>query len=576
MIKNMQIAKATIVLFGCILMLVACGPRAVSPPAQPTALSTVALVTPPTAPSLMPPNAPPTAVSPTPTTAGTTTPTAMTPPSVSSSNAPLVKIVSGELEGVAVNNLAVFKGIPYAAPPIGDLRWSNPQPVAAWTGVRKADTFGKACIQPESKSLEGAGEVGPTSEDCLYLNVWTPNLDASAKLPVMVWIHGGALVIGAGSLPAYDGAPLSQRGAVVVTINYRLGHLGFFSHPALDKADPGGTVNFGLLDEIAALKWVQQNIPAFGGDPNNVMIFGESAGGQSVLALFASPLARGLFQKGIAESAYGVPSNTRVKALEVGIKVADALGLKGADATLEELRAVPAETFGPLNQKGLTLTPGFVIGDAALPEAILDIFQKGNEAAVPLVVGSNSDEASVAVAFGMDPAEVIKQMGILKIALKPLYPGVSSNEQLGSELIRDLVFTSFAKRMADLHSARAPSWRYYFSYIPVNLRGKQAGVPHGGEIVFVFGTGDIAPESREIFTDADREMSRRVGDYWFTFAQTSKPAPAGEPEWAQADSKNDTTMEFGETISLQTNLMRARLNVFIGLLNILGRILNRG
>ncbi len=504
----------------------------------------------------------------------TTVPPPMTPTVDSSSNAPRARISSGELEGVRENNLNVFKGIPFAAPPVGELRWREPQPVAAWNGVRQANAFSPACPQPEAK-IQGAGTKGPQSEDCLYLNVWTPNTDANAKLPVMVWIHGGALVIGDGGSPLYDGAFLSQRGAVVVTINYRLGHLGFFAHPALDRATPNGPVNYGLLDEIAALKWVQVNIASFGGNPNNVMIFGESAGGQSVLTLFASPLARGLFHKGIAESPYAVPSNTRAKALQAGINVADALGLNGADATLEELRAVPAEKFTPLNAKNQTLAPVFILGDAALAEPILDTFQKGNEAPVPLIIGSNSNEATVVESFGIDPADVIKQMGILKVALKPLYPGVNNNEQLGSELVRDLVFTSFVKRMSDLHSARAPSWRYYFSYVPVNLRAQEPGVPHGGEIVFVFDTADVTPEYKSVFTDADRAMAKRVGDYWFAFASTSSPNASGQPEWAQNDARNDNTMEFGNPIALQKNFMRARLTVFIDLLKVLGRILNR-
>ncbi|MBI4672144.1 MAG: carboxylesterase/lipase family protein [Chloroflexi bacterium] len=491
------------------------------------------------------------------------------------SNAPIVKIQSGALQGVRENNLSVFKGIPYAAPPIGESRWREPQPVAAWSGVRPADAFGKACIQPVAKSLEGAGEVGPQSEDCLYLNVWTPNPDPAAKLPVMVWIHGGALVIGAGSLPLYDGAALAQRGAVVVTFNYRLGPLGFFSHPALEQANPKGPVNFGLLDEIAVLKWVQQNIAAFGGDPNNVMIFGESAGGESVLALFASPLAQGLFHKGIAQSPYGIPSHTRVKAQEAGIQAANAMGLRGANATLQELRAAPAEKFGALNQKGASLAPSFVYGDAALPEPILDIFQKGKEAPLPLIIGSNSDESTVAVLFGIDPAKLIEKLGVAKVAVKRLYPGVNDDADLGREVIRDLIFTAFVKRIADLHAPRAPSWRYYFSYLPEKLRGKVPGVSHGGEIVFVFDTGALTPEYKDLFTDADRAMAKRVGDYWHAFAQMGKPDPASEPAWSPSDAKNDTVMEFGETIALQENFMKARLDVFVGLLNILGKLLDR-
>lgn len=507
-----------------------------------------------------------------------------TPPSQTTASAnptfppmsnPAVRISNGALQGVNENNLAVFKGIPYAAPPVGDLRWREPQPVANWNEARRADTFGSACIQPQAKALEGAGTIGAVSEDCLYLNVWTPNADPNAKLPVMVWIHGGALVQGAGSLPLYDGSKLAERGAVVVTLNYRLGPLGFFAHPALNAETPNGSVNFGLLDEIAALKWVQENIAAFGGDPNNVTIFGESAGAQSVLALFASPLARGLFQRGIAESSYGIPSHTRSQAQQVAVNVANAAGLNGADATLKELRAVAAEKFAAMNQKGLTLAPSFIVGDAALPEPILDIFQKGGEAPVPLIIGNNSNEATVAELFGIDPAKLIEKLGVAKIALKPLYPGVTDDADLGRQVIRDLIFTAFAKRIADAHAQRAPSWRYYFSYLPQNLRDQQPGVSHGGEIVFVFDTFDRAPAYATIVTDADRALAQRVGDYWFAFVQTGKPEPQNEPAWAQSTKANDTVMEFGDTIAPQSNFMQRRLNVFVDLLNVLGKFTTR-
>jgi para-nitrobenzyl esterase len=514
-----------------------------------------------------PPRAPPTASAPADTPAKTLA------PAPTASDAPRVKIASGAIKGVRENNLNAFKGIPYAAPPVGELRWREPQPVAAWSGVRPANAFGHACIQP-APLLQGETSVGTESEDCLYLNVWSPNTDASAKLPVMVWIHGGALVTGAGSLPFYDGTSLSSRGAVVVTINDRLGPLGFFAHPALAQEDPNGLVNFGLLDQIAALKWVQHNIAAFGGDANNVMIFGESAGAQSVLALFASPLARGLFAKGVAQRAYGIPSHTRAAAMQAGIQVATGAGLDGAQATLAQLRAIPADEFKTLNKKGMSLAPSFIFGDAALPEPILDIFQKGNEAPVPLILGSNSDEATVATAFGIDPAKLIANMGNAKIALKPLFPDAKDNDQLGRELIRDLIFTALAKRIADYHAVRAPSWRYYFTYVPQNLRDQEPGVPHGGEIVFVFGTGDRAPQYQDLFTDADRAMAQRVGDYWYAFARNSKPDAANEPAWVSSTPANDTVLEFGETLAPQTHFMHARLNVFVGLLNLVGKFLH--
>lgn len=488
---------------------------------------------------------------------------------------PLVKISNGALQGVIENNIAVFKGIPYAAAPVGALRWRAPQPVADWNDVRRADAFGAACFQPPAKALEGAGAVGAMSEDCLYANVWTPNTALDAKLPVMVWIHGGALLQGAGSLALYDGGKLAERGAVIVTFNYRLGPLGFFSHPALDKETPDGPVNFGLLDEIAALQWTQKNIAAFGGDPRNVTIFGESAGAQSVLALFASPLARGLFQRGIAQSAYGIPSHPRAQAQQVGIAVASAVGLDGAAATASALRATPAEKFAVTNQRDQMLAPSFVIGDAALPQPILETFQQGGEAPAPLIIGNNSDEATVVELFGIDPASLIDRLGAAKIALKPLYPGVTDNADLGRQVIRDLIFTAFAKRIADAHAARAPSYRYYFSYLAQKLRGAQPGVSHGGEIVFVFDTFDRAPLYQKIVTDADRAMAQRVGAYWFEFARTGVPAPPNEPVWAPSTKAQDAVMEFGDTIALQTNFMKTRLNVFVGLLDALGKLLAR-
>lgn len=496
-------------------------------------------------------------------------------PTIPAALSNLVTTKSGTVRGVLENGLAVFKGIPYAASPVGELRWREPQPVAPWQDVRDADAFGDACVQVPSPTLAALGGVERMSEDCLYLNVWTPNTNPSAKLPVMVWIHGGALVNGASSVPLYSGAPLAQDGAVVVNLNYRLGPLGFFSHPALDQNGPSRTVNFGLMDQIAALRWVQDNIAAFGGDPHNVMIFGESAGGQSVLALFASPLAKGLFAKGAAQSPYGVPSHTRAQALKSGIAVADAVGLDGANATLEQLRAVPAEKFVGLRGKDLTLAPSFVAGDDALPQPILDVFEAGKQAPLPLIIGSNSDEATVATAFGFDPADLIKQLGLASIALKPLYPGVDNDTELGSQLIRDLIFTAFVRRISDLHSKVAPSWRYYFTYVPVNRRAQEPGVPHGGEIAFVMDTAEYEPALANSWSEADTEMARKVSAYWHAFASTSKPEVAGEPAWLPNSASADRTLEFGDTIAMQDNLMGRRLGVFIGLQKLIGRFLHR-
>ena len=225
---------------------------------------------------------------------------------------------AGAVQGQSDAGVMSFKGLPYAAPPVGELRWRAPQPLVPWQGTRAAQVRGNSCVQKPAMSIESdGGDPRPMGEDCLTLNLWTPRTGAAAKLPVMLWIHGGALIFGAGGLPVYDGA-------VLVTVNYRLGALGFFAHPAIAPPGSASPVNFGLLDQVAALQWVQRNIAAFGGDPGNVTIFGQSADAESVLALLTSPLANGLLHKAIAQSPYGIPSHTLTKARETAIKIASA------------------------------------------------------------------------------------------------------------------------------------------------------------------------------------------------------------------------------------------------------------
>ena len=492
-----------------------------------------------------------------------------------SSSPPVAVTGSGGLEGRKERGLEVFRGVPFAAPPIGPLRWREPQAVAAWTGVRKADAYAASCMQKPGIPVSDGGTDGPLSEDCLYLNVWSPASGTNARLPVMVWIHGGALVFGSGNVALYDGAALAQRGAVVVTINYRMGPLGFFSHPAIDGEAARGPVNYGLLDQIAALRWVRENIAGFGGDPGNVTIFGESAGAQSVLALYASPLAQGLFHKGIAQSPYGIPSHTRAKAREVGEQVTSAVGLAGASATAAQLRAVPAARFFPPGGTSATLAPGFIVGDQALPRPILEVFQDGKQARARLIIGSNSDEATVAVAFGMDPVKVVEKLRAAKFLLKKFYPGVTDDAQLGRESVRDLVFTSFARRIAYLHSRSTPTWRYYFSHVQQGLQGRVPGVGHGGEIPFVMGTGSECGCLPVPFTAADRAFSRQVGDYWFAFARSGKPAAPNAPAWAQDSVREARALEFGNQVVLRKDFMKQRLNAFIAILKMAGALTAR-
>ena len=474
--------------------------------------------------------------------------------------APAAGTVSGPVQGIVENEVAVFRGLPFAAPPVGDLRWRAPQPVPPWSSVRQAAAFAPSCPQKRGLSLEGGGDPGKLDEDCLYLNVFTPRAEPGAKLPVMVWIHGGALIFGGGGLALYDASALARRGVVVVTINYRLGPLGFFAHPALDRESPAGPINFGLLDQIAALNWVRQNIGAFGGDPDRVTVFGQSAGAQSVLALMASPLAAGLFGSAIAESPYGLPSHNRAHARATGTAIATAVGLPGAQAGMDALRRIPAARLASLEGKALSLAPGFVVGDAAVPAPLLEAFQQGREAAVPLIIGSNSDDASVAIAFGVEPAQLVRKLGRARVLLQPLYPGVEDAGQLGREVARDVVFTAFARRIAYLHSRKSATWRYYFSH---------AGAGHGAEVPYVFGTVRQCGCLGGPATPLDLAVEDRLGGRWAAFAISGKP-DGGVP-WPPDNRLRGLVLEIGEQETPRPAFMSRRLNALITGLNLAQR-----
>lgn len=478
-------------------------------------------------------------------------------PIVCQAQAPMAETAQGPVQGRLENGIATFRGIPFAAPPVGALRWREPQPVQNWTAPRQADTAGPSCIQQRGTSLENGGDPGKLDEDCLYLNVFTPLAKPAAALPVMVWIHGGGLVIGGGALLMYDGSALARRDVILVTINYRLGVLGFFSHPALDQESPGGPVNFGLLDQIAALRWVHNNIHAFGGDPARVTIAGQSAGAQSVLALMASPVTAGMFSAAIAESAYGIPNHPRAKASETGLAIAAALGYPN-QTSATALRGVGAERFADL-APDLSLAPTFIIGDKALPLPILETFKKGLQHAVPLVIGNNSDDASVLASFNVDPAALVRKMGGARKLIGALYPGVSDQSQLGREVARDAVFTAFARRIAYLHSPKAPTWRYYFTGTNAN------GAVHGGEVPYVFGTLDICQCLGRAISPIDRSLERRMIDRWAAFVAIH--SPTGETVWPQDSRRVGQVLEMGEHDTVRPRFMAARINAVIVALN---------
>jgi para-nitrobenzyl esterase len=483
---------------------------------------------------------------------------------------PLVDTASGRIAGTQVQEISVFKGLPYAAPPVGSLRWRAPEPAVTWAGTRDASKVGNACPQKRGLSLEGGGDPGILDEDCLNLNVFTPRVEQTARLPVMVWLHGGALIFGAGGLPLYDGTVLARQGVVVVTLNYRLGPLGFFVHPAIERESPGGAVNFGLLDQIAALEWVKHNIAAFGGDPDNVTLFGQSAGAQSVLALMSSPLSRDLIQRAIVQSAYGLPAHPRNKARETGIRVASALGLPGADASAAQLRAVPAERLAALEGNDLSLSPGFIVGDKVVPVTPVEAFRTGRQAMIPLLIGSNSDETSVAVAFGVQPAQLIKKLGVGGVLLRPLYSDVKDDAELGRQVVRDTLFTAFARRIAVLHAGKAPVWRYYFDRVPDAVRDTRPGVPHGGEVAPIFGTADLCACTGAIVTDGDRAAAQAMAARWVSFARNGRPDVVGLPTWPADTKRKNVLLEFGDKQVVRPAFMRLRLNAFMAAGNLLG------
>lgn len=488
-----------------------------------------------------------------------------------------IMTAEGCLRGKREENVFVFKGIPYAAPPVGEQRWKAPKPVTPWEGEKEATAWGPASWQSLEYCLAvGGGDPGGFSEDCLYLNVWTPDAEPSTPLPVMVWIHGGGYTVGSGGLTPYLGAPLAARGAVVVTLNYRLGHLGFFAHPALDREYADGEVvnNFALLDQIAALQWIQRNIRAFGGNPKNVTLMGESSGARSVLSLFASPMAKGLFHKGIVQSAYSVPDVSRAEALQKGEALARHFDLQ--DASAEQLRALPADAFWPL-ARSLTLGPVAIHGDCVLPQPMLSAFASGQQQRLPLMIGNNSDEASVLAFFGVDAAKVIADMRtkhpLALRLIKLLYRDVWDDAELGRQVARDMTFTTlgYVAALAQ-HRTGTPTWRYYFDYVSENARDLYAhGTWHGNEIPYVLNTlAQMEPtESARPFTAADRDFSWRVSEYWLRFARdvtVFSPQISGETDWPAWRPRQDITLRFGQNgqagIAIEKRFMRRRMQVF--------------
>ena len=478
------------------------------------------------------------------------------------------RVTGGTVAGEIVGPLAEFKGVPYAAPPVGPNRWRAPQPLAPWTGVRQATAFGPACMQGEQLARQ-MGSKAPLSEDCLYIDVWTPAKARTDKLPVIAWIYGGGFNSGMSSVPLYDGAHFAQAGVVFVSINYRVGPFGFLATPELSRESGHGSGNWGLLDMIKGLHWVHDNIAQFGGNPANVTIMGHSAGAMAVSNLLASPLARGLFQRAIAESgsSFAPPQTAPGQAggMLSALAYAEAgdsawLGTLGAH-TLAEARALPAGAIdagqrAPGAPRFAPVADGYVI-----PGDQYALWQARRFADVPVLVGTNSLESA---AFGGKPVtaaqfeqQVRAQYGAHAGPVLAAYPhATDAQASLASKLLAtDATFAWNGYTWARLQAANgpAPVYAYYFHWPTAQ---SPDGSPHGAEVALVFGNEDAR---RTAWTEADRALSRALHGYWVNFARNGNPNGPGLPQWPRFAANQPTVMELGAQTRPVALPMAARL-----------------
>jgi para-nitrobenzyl esterase len=462
-----------------------------------------------------------------------------------------VKIDSGPVVGVAGDKANVFRNIPFAAPPTGALRWAPPQAVRPWTTPRPAAENGPSCPQPMNAdgSPNGGGANGPISEDCLQLNVFAPPHAKGA--PVMVWIHGGGHVVGAGWI--YGGENFARDGVVVVSINYRLGALGYFATPAISAAAKPGeaTGNFGLMDQIAALKWVQRNIAAFGGDPKNVTVFGESAGGMSTLAVLATPAAKGLYAKAIVESGAGwfAPKTLADKEKE-GAAALQKAGI--TETSVGDLRAVPADKLARVPGDYQPFTDGRLMTETA-SQALAD----GHFADVPLIIGSNSGEDSL---MGPGPIPPARLAASIPAAARAVYKdeAAAGDEILARAIFTDRIMGGPARWVAAKASPGKPSWLYYFSYVGSRFPASKTRASHADEIQYAWEYwGRRTPAS--MVSAKDQEVASLMHACWVSFAKTSVPK-CGGAAWPAYTPAGDQLMEFGKDSGVRAHLRKTQLD----------------
>ena len=474
-----------------------------------------------------------------------------------------VQTVSGAVQGVTVEGVESFKGIPFAAPPLGDLRWRAPQPAAKWTGVKVADTFGHDCMQTPFGG--DAAPLGATpGEDCLVLNVWRPaGVPKDAKLPVIFWIYGGGFVNGGSSPPVYDGSSFAKKGVIMVSANYRLGRFGFFGFPELTKEnkDNGLLGNYGYMDQIAALKWVQANIAAFGGDPANVTIFGESAGGGSVNTLMTSTQSKGLFAKAIVQSGGGrgnLMGNRELSKDKPGMPSSETLGVNlarkyGIEGTgpeaLAALRKLSAEQINDglgmmtMGQAGQTYG-GPMVDGVIVAEAPQTVYEAGRQAKVPFMIGA--DTADIGFGFAPTKEAAFAAFGPYADQAKAAYDpdGTKTVQQINAEIGMDKAMVEPSRFVASTISKQGiPAYEFRFGYVADSMKAEwKTGTPHATEIPYVMNT--VKEKYGDKLTPADAKIADQTNSYWANFAKTGNPNGEGLPNWPQYDPKADVLMVF--------------------------------
>ncbi len=483
--------------------------------------------------------------------------------SVAAAAAPtrIVATAEGGVTGVMLGGVAVFRGIPYAAPPVGEWRWQPPQPAPRRDAVLDAEAFGTICAQSRRTPYPLAGLA--VGEDCLRLNIYVPAdaFEGGARVPVMVWIHGGSYRWGAGSWPGAEPFALVHKGVAVVTINYRLDRLGLFAHPRLSATMPDQPVgNYALMDQVAALRWVHDNIAAFGGDPARVTIFGQSAGGVSVTTLMATPSARGLFQGAIAQSgASRIEGDRRLRGSggpfvsleDDGLQMAASLGIADDGDAPARLRALPFETIIAYSEKEIPNSMNPVVDGRVLPEDVSRSFRAGRQQPVPFLSGTTSWEASLLGPYDFKLKDMLR--GEDPAAVRQAYAGLDE-AALVRTWFMDMLFRGPARFLAgEMSSVGQPAWFYEFSYVAEGRRGTVPGAGHSDDVAFVFGDLGMGGRWRGKAppTAADERMARIVSGYWVNFAKHGDPNGPGLPQWPRYERATDRMLDLAPQIAVR-------------------------